>query len=616
MANQLLYPVDTETRRKISLDGLWKFAFDPENKGTTENWSTGLKKAEWMPVPSSFNDLYAEKSHREYTGIVWYEKELIVPQEWKEKDLDLRFGSVTHQATVYINGIEAGRHAGGYTPFNIPIQELISFEQKNTVVVRVSNELSEMTLPAGSASKNLKGEQVTITTTDFFNYSGIQRSVYLVATPKESIEDISLAYSIDFSENKAEIRYNVTTASRQSLYLDIYNRENLLVASAQGKEGVAVIEGVHLWQPLNAYLYTFKWSLKDAEDLLDVYIDEVGIRTVETRGQQLLINGEATYLKGYVKPEHSELHGAASNLAVLKRDFELMKWSGANAFRTDQFPHDEEVYRLADREGFIVINEMPAIGMTSPKPNYFQPDKGKGVKPFFERDSVQTATKAHHLVVLKEWIQRDKNHASVCLWAVMEEPDTASAEFQTYAAEIIAAAKTLDPQTRPTTILFGTQDLQQTPQLADLVDVVAVNEYYGWEDLGGYELSDAEEELNDWLKNWTQLNKPMVITGYGSEALQGEAKLPSVQWSENYQIEVFQMQHRLFDAYPFIRGELVWSFSDYQTPEGLTAVDGNNSGVFTQDRQPKNAAYLLKNRWKTLTKTHKRGQLKIEEPVR
>ncbi len=599
MANSLLYPQNTKTRRKLRLDGLWKFKFDPESRGDKENWHKGLTDSDWMPVPSSFNDLSTSKAVRDYSGILWYERDLYIPREWDGKDLDLRFGSVTHQATVFVNGQKVGEHLGGYTPFNVSIQENVFFDEKNTLVVRVSNELYETTLPAGTTQKNLLGKPIASTPTDFFNYSGIQRSVDLVATPKESIQDISFTFDIDSKEKRAKVHYTVEALGEGDFIFELYDKQKNRVGQAKGQTGTVEIEHASLWQPLNAYLYTYKITLENEEEILDVYGDRLGIRTVEVKDEQLLINNQEVYLKGYSKPEQFELHGAGKNIATIKRDFELMKWNGANAFRTFQYPHDEEVYRLADEEGFIVINELPAYGLELPKPNRFQPDLAKGLEPFFERENVQKHTKAHHLNVLNELIARDKNYASVCVWSVMNEPDTGSEAFTPYAEEIIQQAKELDVQNRPVTILFKASSLDEKPELTDLVDIVAVNEYYGWdgEDQGGYELSDALYDLSEKLNDWTAHNKPVFITGYGAEAFQGEMKLPSVQWSEDYQGEVLKAQHELFDEHKAIRGEFVWSFSDYQTPEGLTAIDGNSSGVFTDDRQPKTSAYVLKTRW-------------------
>lgn len=602
MSESLLYPKNTETRRKLSLDGLWKFKFDKENAGDKENWKDGLHQAELIPVPSSINDLFTDKGKREYTGTVWYETELIVPKHWVEKDLMLRFGSVTHHAEVYINGQLAGTHTGGYTPFNVPATPFVSLNEKNTIVVKVSNQLNESTLPAGSTTVNLGGEKTTTTTTDFFNYSGIQRSVNLVAVPEERIEDISLSYAIDYDKGQAEVTYDVETTGQNPVSLEISDEHDVLVAQGTGKKGTVIVENVRLWEPRNAYLYKFTWTIKSSENLIDVYTDDIGIRTVDVKGQDILINNSPIYLKGYAKYEYSPLHGAGSNLAVLKRDFELMKWSEANVIRTAQFAHDEELYRMADREGFMIINEVPGLGMASPKPNRFNPDRGKDAKPYFERQTVQSKTFEHHTKIVHDLIKRDKRYASVCMWVLMEEPDTFNTEFKTYSEALLASSRNLDSQNRPFSVIYKASSLVNNPEYLTYGDIVMLNEYYGWDEYAGYELSDSEEALSELLGSLTSVNKPVVVTGYGSESFQGEVKLPSVQWSENYQNEVFDMQHRIFDSLPFLRGEIVWSYTDYQTPEGLTAINGNNSGVFTSNRQPKTSAYLMKKRWSSLLK--------------
>ena len=87
---------------------------------------------------------------------------------------------------------------------------------------------------------------------------------------------------------------------------------------------------------------------------------------------------------------------------------------------------------------------------------------------------------------------------------------------------------------------------------------------------------------------------------YGTDNLSGAHKLPSVMWSAEYQNEYLEMTHAVFDHYDFVQGELVWNFADFQTTEGILRVDGNKKGIFTRQRQPKDAAYLFRERWTTL----------------
>lgn len=124
---------------------------------------------------------------------------------------------------------------------------------------------------------------------------------------------------------------------------------------------------------------------------------------------------------------------------------------------------------------------------------------------------------------------------------------------------------------------------------------------------GGYEISEAEKLFRKELDAWQalHLDKPFLFTEYGADTLGQEHKLPSVMWSQEYQEEYLRMTNEVFDSYSFIKGEQIWNFADFQTTEGILRVNGNKKGVFTRQRQPKDAAYLLQRRWKELPLSYK-----------
>lgn len=140
-------------------------------------------------------------------------------------------------------------------------------------------------------------------------------------------------------------------------------------------------------------------------------------------------------------------------------------------------------------------------------------------------------------------------------------------------------------------------------------DFLCLNRYYGWYVFGGNQVEMGEYAMRKELDGWAAkgLNKPFVFTEYGADTYAGEHKLPSVMWSEEYQIEYLKMCHAVFDRYDFIKGELVWNFADFQTTEGILRVDGNKKGIFTRQRQPKRAAFYLKERWESLPSNFKCG---------
>ena len=140
-----------------------------------------------------------------------------------------------------------------------------------------------------------------------------------------------------------------------------------------------------------------------------------------------------------------------------------------------------------------------------------------------------------------------------------------------------------------------------------LCDFIALNRYYGWYILGGNEIDEAEAKFRKEMDEWKSLNlnKPFIFSEYGADTVSSEHKLPSVMWSQEYQVEVLEMLHRVFDSYSFVKGEQVWAFADFQTTEGLMRVNGNKKGIFTRQRQPKDAAFLLRKRWLSLPLDYK-----------
>ena len=601
----LLYPLNTLTRTSMRLDGMWRFQIDWDEKGDDEKWQDGIPGDEMIPVPASFQDFYTDKRVREFTGDIWYESTVFIPSGMKGSDVFLRFGTATHRAWVYLNGEKVGEHEGGFLPFLVDITKASRYGEKNKLVVKVNNELTETNIPCGRTITLSDGRKMTKPYFDFYNYSGLQRSVYLISTPKNSIFDIDLSYKVKNSD--AEISYEVRTKGEGDVSLSLYDEDGNAVASIEGRKGTFTLKNAHLWQVRNAYLYNLKVELKDRDELLDVYELPIGIREVKIEGTSFLINGSPVYLKGFGKHEDSDIVGRGFNIGVMKRDFELMKWIGANSFRTSHYPYDEEIYRMADREGFLIIDEVPAVGLFESLVNFLDAGTGKGAKSFFSKPTTPILLKSH-LRAVEEMIARDKNHPSVIAWSLLNEPESTDENSVPYFKEVFEKAHELDPQKRPRTFAMESNSSTTRCKCHHFSDFISLNRYYGWYILGGYEISEAEikfrKEMDDWAA--LNLNKPFIFSEYGADTMPSEHKLPSVMWSQEYQCEVLNMLHSVFDSYDFVKGEQIWNFADFQTTEGLMRVNGNKKGVFTRQRQPKDAAFLLKKRWESLPLDYKK----------
>ena len=336
--------------------------------------------------------------------------------------------------------------------------------------------------------------------------------------------------------------------------------------------------------------------------MVDEYLDRIGIRTFEIRHGRFLLNGSPVYLRGFGRHEDADIRGRGLDLPTVKRDFELMKWIGANCFRTSHYPYAEEIYQMADEEGFLIIDEVPAVGFMQSTANFLAANQGNGRQQgFFEKETTPTLLK-NHKAALTDMIDRDKNHPSVIAWSLLNEPQCTSAGTEEYFKPLFELARRLDPQKRPRTYTVLMTSLPDTSKGQRFADFVSLNRYYGWYVLGGAGLADAEAAFHHEMEGWAKVlhGRPLIFTEYGTDNLSGAHKLPSVMWSAEYQNEYLEMTHAVFDHYDFVQGELVWNFADFQTTEGILRVDGNKKGIFTRQRQPKDAAYLFRKRWTTL----------------
>ncbi|WNS43992.1 beta-glucuronidase [Paenibacillus sp. MMS20-IR301] len=588
----MLYPIMTDTRSLYDLGGIWKFKLD-QGSGFDEKWyASRLTDTIPMAVPSAYNDLGVSPEIRNHVGWVWYERELTLPMNILDERLVLRFGSATHKAKVFINGSFVMEHSGGFLPFEAEINDCVQ-QGSNRLTVAVHNVVDYTTLPVGLYTEaELPGGAIRLKNQpnfDFFNFAGLQRPVKIYSTPQTFIEDVTVITG--YHGETGTVRYNVDISGEADVRVTVLDEEGNALCSGSGMSGQLDIPSVTLWQPLNAYLYTLKVELLQSEQVIDVYGLPFGVRTVEVRNGQFLINNQPFYFKGYGKHEDTPFHGRGLDEAANIMDFNLMKWSGANSFRTAHYPYSEEVMRLADREGFVVIDETPAVGLDL---NFLVMVSGGAKKDTWK----EVKTFEHHRQVIRELIKRDKNHACVVMWNVANEPATYEEGAYEYFKPLIEQLREEDPQHRPVTLVTHIESSPEKDVISELIDVLAFNRYYGWYVDGG-DLESAKAKLRLELKAWTERcpGKPMMMTEYGTDTVAGLHDVEPIMFTEEYQVEFYRANHEIFDEFADFVGEQVWNFADFATSQGIIRVQGNKKGIFTRERKPKAAAHELRRRW-------------------
>lgn len=590
-----LYPQQNVCRNVLDISGIWKFKKDVKNTGEAEQWFNGLTDAEQIAVPGSWNDQH-EGDHN-YLGTAWYELETNVPEAWKNDNIYIRVGSAVYFSKMWINGIAVGQHEGGHLPFAFLISDKIKWGEKNRITIEVENELKPDRIPNG----NVQGGSFSnfpASNYDFFPYAGLSRKVFLFSTPKKAaIKDITVQTDFEGSTGKLSVLVEKEGAINKGI-LNIkghgVDKDVPFTFQNHQAEVKTDIPNVELWSPKNPALYEVTVYLGSKKSPLDVYSLETGVRTIKVTSTQVLLNGEPILLKGFGKHEDFPIYGRATTLPVMVKDYSLMKWVGANSYRTSHYPYSEEYYTMADKEGFLIIDETPAVGLV-----------------FFDGDEAIQKRHAQAEFALKEVISRDKNHPSVVAWSVANEPSIRdlAATFQGKISEatqkevsegrktlsgLMKKAKELDP-TRITSfasVMGGPYDW-----LTDC-DVIFLNRYYGWYTNVGY-FDQARAYLNGELdKIYNQFKKPILLSEFGADAIAGSHGTEDEIFTEEYQKKLINMYLDVANSKEYIVGMHIWNFADFRTAQAIMRVDGMNlKGVFTQNRRPKMAAHLLRERW-------------------
>ncbi len=591
----MLYPQNNRRRTAFDLSGFWEIRVDRENSGIENGWSNGFSGEVFIGVPGSWNEQLSELGLMNYTGAVWYQTTFTLPEYLlANRQHFLRFGSVDFNATVWVNGKKAGEHRGGYIAFEFDVTGLLHTNGENLIVARVDNRLDHTSIPQGISPENFaefgnqRLETFPATVFDFFAYGGIQRPVKLISLSAAHISDIRIKTHIDNASGHVAYRLflqNFADCTRVECALfdgkkRIAQHANPLQNSREA-EGELLIPECVFWSPETPKLYQFHAAIFRDDELIDEYRLDVGVREISVTDDQLLLNGKPVFLRGFGKHEDFDVLGKGLSHPLIVKDFQLMKWIGANSFRTSHYPYAEEMMQMADREGFLVIDEVPAVSLN------------------FRYVNEQTLK--NHKRALSELIDRDFNHPCVISWSIANEPgiwgepEAVSEKAHRYWREIYRHTKSLDP-TRPITLPTCVTWKEADPGY-EYCDFISVNRYWGWYEIPG-DLEKAGEFLKTELQNLHQkFRKPILVAEFGADTIEGQHATSPQLFTEEYQVLFLEKYFEVIGSLPFMVGEHIWNFADFRAAQHHRRVVFNKKGVFTRSRHPKTAAFAVRKHW-------------------
>ena len=510
----------------------------------------------------------------DYEMVCGYRKRFRVPPVQAAPRLFLRFDGAAHQAVVRVNGRVAGQHQGGYTGFAVEITDLVDREGENLLTVQLDTREDPTIPPFGFVI-------------DYLTYGGLYREVWLEATAESRLTDLFVytptlhdavvQWTAELTPAAVAVRIRLETADGTLL------AEQTAQAAETGKMQFSVPDA-QPWDTEHPVLHHATAELLNAAgQAIDRKQVTFGFRTAEFRADGFYLNGKKTFLRGLNRHQSYPYIGYAAPESLQREDARVLQEElHCTAVRTSHYPYAEEFYDLCDREGILVMDETPAVGIGG----------GAAVNPYKEYPLAE-----HHRQVLAEMIHRDKNHPCVVLWSLGNEPDLEHfpQDAYDYWHPLYELAHQLDPQDRPVTLVCCQNDYTKDITTRTM-DIVCINRYYGWYNLSG-DMDAACYGLNQELDFWAEQHKPVMMSEYGADTVAGLHTAGAEMFSEEFQVEFYRRLDAEFDKRPWFVGEFVWNFADYDTVQGPMRVDGNKKGLFIRDRRPKLGMHFLRQRW-------------------
>lgn len=565
-------------RKHISLNGGWNYIIDPyemgyynyrhepfdqskSGKGGFYDDRKQVSKSDLieynfdlspiMKIPGDWNSQVDKLEF--YEGTVWFRRKFNLDPVQNKKYI-LYFGAVNYEAHVYLNGKKLGVHKGGFTPFQFDVTgKLIAGE--NFVVVKADN--------------TRKQDEIPTVNTDWWNYGGITRDVLLAELPQTYITDYKIQLAkgdsnriegfvqLDGEQKNQEITINIPEAG---IKINVKS-------DAQGKAQVNIpVKKLNLWSPEKPKLYQIEIA-----SATDKVTDKIGFRTIETRGQDILLNGKSVFLRGICMHEENPLiPGRFRSAADMRMILNWAKELNCNYIRLAHYPHSEEMIKLADEMGLMIWAEVPVYWTIS----------------WENTETYKNAEKQ-----LTDLIERDKNRSSVIIWSIGNETPLSSARFK-FMSNLAAKARSLD-HTRLVSAALETHNegfnVIVNDPLGELLDLVSFNQYGGW-------YWDSPKNLYKYNFQ-IKYNKPVVVSEVGGSALGGLHADEDTRWSEEYQESFYKNQIPFMNTITGLRGMTPWILTDFRSPRRQHPYYQdfwNRKGLITETGEKKKAFFVLK----------------------
>lgn len=569
-------------RDRVDLNGAWRFAIDPVGRGETYGWhQSSLNVRDWTEV--QVPHCWTVDPRYPYTGTAWYRRSFSLPSGITNQHARILFDGVFYRTKVWLNGQWVGEHEGGYTPFQFDVAPLIRWSGANTLAVQVDNSWSTNTLPGARIGPRPQDQVYP-----WFEYGGIVRPVTLVLSDSVYVAKSRVIASPDLANGTAtiEVATYVVNASDQSEKIRLgmaislpgekqpavswpSNSELSVEANILPRSTTPVTVCVNLspaqvklWDVDHPNLYTLHTHLWRKGGASGTATDEpetmpFGIRKLEARGGQLLLNGEPIRMAGGNRHADHPRYGSIDPRELIEADLRQMKRANMEFCRISHYPVSPLLLDWADRNGLLIIEEGLNWQLTEA-----------------QMDSPEVRAKFQSQ--MQEIIERDWNHPSVIGWSVGNEYPSETPSGLRWTKDMTDFVRKSD-RTRLLTFASDRAGLPKVTrpegESSCYVDLICVNLY-----------KDYAERLDRIHSLWP--DKPVMVSEF---AARGHVKLSDREY-EPYFLKMIEV----FRSRPYVVGAAVWTYNDYRSRYPGTDADGyRHYGAVTAERQPKPAYDIL-----------------------
>ncbi|MGO4248593.1 glycoside hydrolase family 2 protein [Paenarthrobacter sp. RAF54_2] len=390
----------------INLNGTWGFEIDAGDSGLER----GLAKRELtgeILVPFAPESELSGIAHVDFMEAVWYRRTVTIPQEWAGQNVLLHFGAVDHDATVWVNGIEVGRHRGGFTPFTADLGGVAEPGTEAVIVVRARDSRHET---------QARGKQATWYNNTHCQYTrttGIWQTVWMEAVPEVHIKrlrmtpnlaDSSITIEVPISQNRTGHTVTAVLSDKDDLRVEATAKADLDLTPTFRLSIPA--ESLRPWCIEDPFLYDLEVTVRDAAGTaVDRVSSYAAVRSVALDGKVVRLNGKNVFQRLVLDQGYwPESLMTSPDDAALIKDIELAMTAGFNGARLHQKVFEERFLYHADRLGYLVWGEFGDWGVS-----------GGGTVGHNQKPT------ASFVAQWLEVLQRDFNHPSIIGWCPLNE---------------------------------------------------------------------------------------------------------------------------------------------------------------------------------------------------